>query len=92
MSLRLMTGSNGRVGMVSEKPMKGDAICILYGCNVPVLLRRAGNQNEFTLVGECYLDGCMEDQALEQSDFQNGLSVSYIGIDVLPPWRGEYAR
>jgi hypothetical protein len=36
MSLRLMTSRNGRIGMVPQKAMKGDLVCILFGCSLPV--------------------------------------------------------
>jgi hypothetical protein len=29
----------GRLGLVHENPRKGDLVCILYGCSVPVVLR-----------------------------------------------------
>jgi hypothetical protein len=36
----LMKTKSGRLGMVSKRARKGDVVCILYGCSVPVLLRR----------------------------------------------------
>ncbi len=63
MSLRLMTSRNGRVGMVPEKAIKGDLVCILFGCSVPVLLRRTEHEEQFTVVGECFLDQCMAGQS-----------------------------
>jgi hypothetical protein len=44
---------------------KGDVICVLFGCNVPVLLRRCATEG-YELVGECYLDGFMNREALER--------------------------
>jgi hypothetical protein len=66
MSLRLMVTPSGRVGLVSEKVRKGDLIVVLFGCSVPVLLRQSGDAGEgtFTLVGECFLDGCMDGEGL----------------------------
>jgi hypothetical protein len=66
MSLRFMTSKEGRIGMVSQRAMKGDLICVLFGCSIPVILRRTERQDEFRVVGECFLDECMEGQALEQ--------------------------
>jgi hypothetical protein len=68
MSLRLMTSREGRIGMILEKVMKGDLICVLFGCNVPVLLRKSESGDSFTFIGECYLDGCMDGSVLDQSD------------------------
>jgi hypothetical protein len=74
MSLRLMVSRHGRLGMVPEKAKKGDVVCILYGCSVPVLLRMLSSErgddgdgdDGLTLVGECFLDGCMDGSALEE--------------------------
>jgi hypothetical protein len=68
MSLRFMTSREGRIGMVSERAMKGDLICILFGCNVPVVLRRKRNKDELALVSECFLDECMQGEALDQCE------------------------
>lgn len=66
LSLRLMISCNGRIGMVTERAMKGDLVCVLFGCSVPVLLRKADSGNGFSLIGECFLDGCMDGSTLEQ--------------------------
>jgi hypothetical protein len=68
MSLRFMTSKEGRIGMVNEMAMKGDLICVLFGCSIPVILRRSEKEDEFRVIGECYLDECMEGQALEQCE------------------------
>lgn len=84
MALRLAFTRHGRIGMASEKARKGDLVCVLYGCNIPVLLRRREllssigdetearseevGKEEFILVGECFLDGCMDGSALERKD------------------------
>jgi hypothetical protein len=36
----LMRTHSGRLGIVSKQAREGDMICILYGCSVPVVLRR----------------------------------------------------
>lgn len=68
MSLSLMTSCEGRVGMVTEKAVEGDLVCVLYGCSVPMLLRKIEHGDQFKVVGECYLDGCMNGEALKQVD------------------------
>lgn len=40
----------------------GDAICILYGCSVPVVLRRVGSYHK--VVGECFVYGIMDGEAV----------------------------
>lgn len=68
MRLRLMVTRNGVIGLVPEKASKGDLVCILFGCSVPVLLRPCKDcdgEETFTFVGECFLDGYMEGQGLD---------------------------
>ncbi|KAL2174056.1 heterokaryon incompatibility protein-domain-containing protein [Thermothelomyces heterothallicus CBS 202.75] len=67
LSFRLMVSRSGRIGMVVEKAMKGDLLCVLYGCSIPVVLRKSSDGGSYTLIGECYLDGCMDGSLLDQS-------------------------
>ncbi|KAI0440071.1 heterokaryon incompatibility protein-domain-containing protein [Xylaria telfairii] len=69
-SLRLMVTSKGLIGLAPEKAMKGDLVCVLFGCSVPVLLRQSSGDETFILVGECFVDGFMEGEALKQDSFR----------------------
>lgn len=51
-------------GFAPGETMIGDVICILFGCSVPVVLRRVGDMKRFVFIGECYVHGMMEGQAL----------------------------
>ncbi|KAI0469728.1 hypothetical protein GGR56DRAFT_245695 [Xylariaceae sp. FL0804] len=64
MALRLMTTREHNVGMASRNARSGVAICILYGCSVPVLMRSV--RDGYMLVGECYLDGYMYGEILNE--------------------------
>ncbi|KAF9698450.1 hypothetical protein EKO04_003823 [Ascochyta lentis] len=66
--LRLTVCRSGRIGMVPPKAIRSDLICILYGCSVPLLLRGGEQDDETTVVGECFLDGCMKGEALSQCE------------------------
>jgi len=70
LELRLSTTCDNRIGMVPRTARTGDLICILFGCSVPLLLRKNDHQDKLTLVGECYLDGCMEGEVLEACDLK----------------------
>ena len=41
-------------------------ICVLFGASVPVVLRAdfVGDNSDFRLIGECYVDGIMEGEAM----------------------------
>ncbi|KAF4636045.1 hypothetical protein G7Y89_g2043 [Cudoniella acicularis] len=49
-----------------EKAEVGDLVVVLLGCDVPVLLRKDGDQATF--VGECYCYGVMKGEMMEALD------------------------
>ncbi|KAI1077748.1 heterokaryon incompatibility protein-domain-containing protein [Whalleya microplaca] len=51
-------------GMGSRRIQEDDCICILFGCSVPVVLRR--RNREFSLIGECYVHSMMDGEAVAQ--------------------------
>jgi len=65
MARRLVVTDKGYLGMAASRARKGDLVCVLYGCSIPVLLREvAGGRFEF--IGECYLDGFMDGEAIKK--------------------------
>ncbi|KAM7192089.1 Heterokaryon incompatibility protein (HET) domain containing protein [Rhypophila sp. PSN 637] len=99
---RLMVTSTGILGMAPRRARKGDLVCVLLGCNIPLVLRAdhqegdvddvgeeakeeaAGNLGreeritdmhgsgkKYTVVGEAYVDGYMNGEAIE--DVHNGV-------------------
>lgn len=52
-------------GLCPPKTKVGDFICILYGCTVPVVLRE-GRDGHMQLVGEAYVHGKMDGEAMEE--------------------------
>jgi hypothetical protein len=79
---QMIRTSGGKAGMARRSVMEGDLICILYGCSVPVILRkhlkdsqedvvdeqhlRPGEEDAFyELLGECYVHGMMDGEAIE---------------------------
>ncbi|KAH8672888.1 heterokaryon incompatibility protein-domain-containing protein [Tricladium varicosporioides] len=66
---RLIVTGKGRFGLAAKGAEQGDIICILFGCTVPVLLRTVGD-GSFWLVGEIYVHGIMEGEAM--LDLKNG--------------------
>ncbi|PVH69950.1 hypothetical protein DL98DRAFT_149793 [Cadophora sp. DSE1049] len=63
LSRRLITTKEGFLGLAPEEAQKSDVIAILYGCNVPVVLRPHGDT--YLLIGECYVDGIMDGEIVE---------------------------
>ena len=63
---KLMTTARGFLGLAPEGLQKGDSLWILLGCSVPVALRSCGDY--YKLVGECYVHGVMEGEAMAWVD------------------------
>lgn len=53
-------------GLAPESAKTRDLICILLGCSVPVILRehRVSSDHYFELIGEAYISGMMDGEAL----------------------------
>ena len=67
---RLISTSDGRIGLAPAKAKDGDLICVLLGCSVPVILRL--RDRCYTVIGESYIHGIMDGEAmrnLEHGDF-----------------------
>lgn len=75
---RLIITEHDFLGLAPEMSKKRDFICILYGCSVPVALRRmvdpVTDEEYFTFIGECYVHGIMDSEAfaLARSRSENG--------------------
>jgi hypothetical protein len=67
---RLVITQKGYLGLAPEMSQKGDVICILFGSNVPVILRPvngagSGQNTHWAWVGECYVHGIMDGEAMK---------------------------
>lgn len=64
----LVSKKLGLIGLAPMAAQENDFICILYGCSVPVVLReqKLGEETFWELVGECYVHGMMDGEAMEQ--------------------------
>jgi hypothetical protein len=60
---KLIISDRGYIGLGPIVARKSDMICILYGCSVPVIIRKVGDH--YLFIGECYVQGLMDGQALE---------------------------
>lgn len=65
------TAFHDRLALLPGAAEMGDVICILYGCSVPVVLRKTGEQTTtgedlWQLIGECYMYEMMAGDALIQ--------------------------
>ncbi|SCV57500.1 uncharacterized protein FFB14_15174 [Fusarium fujikuroi] len=63
-SRRFAATDIGLIGYVPMRAKKGDLVCILYGSDVPFVVKKEA-EGKYSLVGECYMHGIMEGEALE---------------------------
>ena len=67
----LMTKEKQYLGLAPGDCQKGDVLCILFGCSVPVILRSyqgsETGQNLFKLIGECYIHGIMNGEGISKT-------------------------
>jgi hypothetical protein len=64
---RLFTTDNSAavIGTGLDGTRVGDVVCVLYGSDVPFIIRQVGNKGEYKLIGECYVSGIMHGEALD---------------------------
>ena len=65
---RLVTTERGYVGMALEDVEESDAIAVLLGCSMPMVLRKvegALGHVRWRVIGECYVHGIMDGEAME---------------------------
>ncbi|KAM5354795.1 hypothetical protein ACJ41O_001441 [Fusarium nematophilum] len=66
---RLGATSRGYLGLFPERAREGDVMYVLENCTVPFVMRSAERHGgKLRLVGECYVDGIMEGEAVEAED------------------------
>ncbi|KAL8841284.1 MAG: hypothetical protein Q9176_003377 [Flavoplaca citrina] len=59
----LFITTDGRLGLAPEATVSGDLVCVILGCRYPLVLRPSNNSSH-EVVGECYIDGIMDGEAL----------------------------
>lgn len=70
--------SSGSIGICPRNIRRGDAVAIIRGCRVPVILRK--QEQYFRLVGPAYVSGIMQGEALSRIHLVDGPSFSRVDI------------
>jgi hypothetical protein len=70
MERRLTVTNQGYVGMAPCRARKGDIICVLLGCSIPIVLQEHEDEDSYEFVGKCYLHRFMNGEILEKVDSQ----------------------
>ncbi|TGJ80421.1 hypothetical protein E0Z10_g8341 [Xylaria hypoxylon] len=72
---RRFTGTDGGlIGWVPEETMEGDMVVIPYGSRVPFVVR-SDEKGRYRLIGECYIHGLMDGQAISAKGKQERETV-----------------
>jgi len=65
---RIIVKDEEPAGLIPADARKDDHVCVLFGCDVPVLLRRHEAEcGTWELVGEVYFHGIMDGEAMSRS-------------------------
>lgn len=62
---------SGYFGLIPWYSEEGDLVCCLAGGSVPYVLRQCGRGNDFKLIGECYIHGVMQGEALRGAKLED---------------------
>jgi hypothetical protein len=60
---RFMVTKSGYMGLVPILTEVGDVICVLFGCDTPLVLRPVNDY--YILIGECYVYGLMDGELVD---------------------------
>jgi hypothetical protein len=61
---RFFVDEGGWIGLAPKWALEGDNICLLFGGNVPFVLRDRGD-GKYQFVGECYVHGIMDGEIMK---------------------------
>ncbi|CAG5166866.1 uncharacterized protein ALTATR162_LOCUS6989 [Alternaria atra] len=63
---RLMVTEQGYVGVAPCRARPGDVVGVLFGCSIPLVLRREASQDAWQVVGEGFVYGHMNGEIADQ--------------------------
>jgi hypothetical protein len=72
-----MISKKGYVIAGPKRALYNDFVCVLLGCDVPVILRSHGRGKYFEFIGECYSHGVMKEEMMEAVDAGTAGIVEY---------------
>lgn len=72
---RLFKTTSGRLGLGPRTMQESDVVCILFGSQWPVILRRRGES--YQTVGVCYVEGVMHGDAVLLHERERRLGIAF---------------
>lgn len=67
--------TTGFIGLAPHGTRAGDLIYIILGANVPYALRPRSDNVGFELIGEAYVQGIMQGEALDMNNWTSFMDV-----------------
>jgi hypothetical protein len=58
---------DGKIGKGWNSIKQGDLVCVIFGCDVPLVLRPV--EEHYYMIGDCYVEGIMQGEAMR--NFEN---------------------
>ena len=66
--------------MAPNEAQKSDIVCVLLGCDVPILVRPGKDENDLVrIVGSCYIHGITAGEVMRRID-KGAMEVRMISI------------
>jgi hypothetical protein len=77
---KFCTSQKGYYGTVPAAAEAGDLICVLHGCCVPLILRKAASlpADHFVLIGAAYVDGIMDGEVINCGEAGSEIAIRII--------------
>jgi hypothetical protein len=66
----LFRTESGLLGTGPRSVQVGDSVWIVPGVKVPMILRKGDRRNHFRIIGNAYVHGCMQGEALERGQLE----------------------
>lgn len=60
-----ITTTKGYFGLARLGVERGDSVCVLLGCSVPVILRKNADGQSYRFIGESYIHGVMDGEVMD---------------------------
>lgn len=71
------SGPKSLFGLAPKEAKDGDLVCILFGCTVPVILRCTEDLGLYKLIGEAYVHGVMDGEAMISSKVVDAMKTDF---------------
>ncbi|RKK29718.1 hypothetical protein BFJ66_g3439 [Fusarium oxysporum f. sp. cepae] len=72
---RAILTDTGYLGMGPDSTQAGDEVWIISGCPAPLVMRKAEERNDYCLIGETYIHGAMQGEAVTDNVIWENIKI-----------------